>query len=221
MSSHASVHRSLRRWLSMLLGETWTLRMEERGLVVPDDKRPMGNVIPVPGATSQTLFARASIPQGDVQRGQTFTVTLYPPITGDVRECRNRAQLLAESLDDAVVSGVSYSGPPIPGLGVQPGQMTYLDRIEFSVSPPLRLPLWNYSGVPVTGASRAGPDDPVGWMEAEDVAVQAIPDPEDDKRWTVQCTLRVTWWDGGRARELLTVPPDATSVPPTFIASVP
>lgn len=180
--------------------------MEERGLVVPDDKRPMGNVIPVPGATSQTLFARATIPQGDVQRGQTFAITLYPTTTGDARECRNRATLLAEALDDAVVSGVSYAD-------VDPAE-------EYSVSPPLRLPLWDYAGVPVTGASRAGPADPVGWMEAEDISVQAIPDPEDDKRWTVVCTVRLTWWDGGRSRELPTAPPDVESIPPTFEAVI-
>jgi hypothetical protein len=69
------IHRSLRRYVTWLLPDVpvWTQRAEIR-----DDARPVGVV--EPAGPSTTLFARSSIPQGDVQKTRPWSLMLYPAL---------------------------------------------------------------------------------------------------------------------------------------------
>lgn len=181
--------RSIRRWLSSALEGAWSLHVLR--MAVADERRPAGVVeVATPAVTVQ---ARAVVPQGDVMRRQTFSIALYPSfMEGDATlspaDAAVRANAVAERLSAALVFGlmedVEEGDPP--------------ETVSVTYSPPERLPVWDYAGVPTAGAGRAGPADPYGWMVVEDYPVRTVQDPEDQRRWTVVCDLRVSWWQGGR-----------------------
>jgi hypothetical protein len=168
-------HRSLRRFLMNALGSPpWRLRTERQP--VPDEQRPAGVIEALATATTR---ARTTLPQGNVEKAQTFPITLYPEVGATGAEARLEAERVAQLLEDAITVGlVLDDGEPY----------TY----------PERIPIYDYAGVPVKGAERAGPDAPYGWLWAEDFPVQAVQDPEDPLRWTVTCPLRVSWEQAGR-----------------------
>jgi hypothetical protein len=185
-------HRSIRRFLMNALGSPpWTLRTERQP--VADDERPAGVVEVVSAAA--TLFARTSIPQGDIRRQQAFTITLYPALGPTAAEARLAAAQVADLLTDAIGVGLVVEGT---------GAL---------LSAPEMLPVYDFAGVPVKGATRAGPAAPYGWLTVEDFPVRPLQDPEDPLRWTVVCDLRVSWWQGGR---LGPNAPVAGSMPATF-----
>lgn len=201
-----NVHRSVRRWVALLLpSPPWTLRLEDAMEARPDDDRPYGIVQPVTNV--DTVFARATIPQGDVRRQTTMSITLYPGLTavdsGDVlsrREARLQATQLAQLLLDGLEVGV----------------------LDASVTPnrqyggPLKLPLWEYAGIPVTGAGRAGPVLPYGSVDVENPTARPIPDDDEGRRWTVQVSFRAQWWAAGRARVAMPAEPIIRTVPGSF-----
>jgi hypothetical protein len=169
-------HRSLRRFLMNALGSPpWRVRTE-RGQVA-DEERPVA-VVEVVGAVTQA-FARSSIPQGDVMRRQAFTLTLYPQLGPTPAESRLAAAQLTELLTNAI------------GIGLD-------DEHGAVLSAPEMLPVYDFEGVPVKSATRAGPEEPYGHLTVEDFPVRPIQDPEDPLRWTVACDLRVSWWQSGR-----------------------
>lgn len=171
-------HRSLRRFVMNSLGAPpWRVRTERQP--VPDDDRPVAVVEATSAVT--TTFARTSIPQGDVQRAQSFTITMYPVLEASAAESRLAAETVAEALSAAITFGLIDDEDP-------PGNLTAPDH----------LPVYDFAGVDVKGTLRAGPDEHYGWMSIEDAAVRTIQDPEDPLRWTVVCELRLTWWQGGR-----------------------
>lgn len=171
-------HRSLRRFLMNALGSPpWRIRTERQP--VADEERPIAVVeVTTPAAT---LWSRKSIPQGDVQRGQTFSIVLYPELAGTAAESRLAAAQVAELLTNAIAYGL-------------------IDDAGERLSMPEELPVYDFEGVSVKGATRAGPAEPYGWMSVEDFPVEPVQDPEDPLRWTVVCPLRVTWWQGGAVR---------------------
>lgn len=183
-------HRSLRRFLMNALGAPpWTLRTERE--TVPDEGRPVGVVeVAAPVTTRRT---RHAIPQGDVERVQTFAVMLYPELLSTAAESREEAERVAQLLDDAIEVGlVDDAGELLTG--------------------PSRIPVYDFAGVPVKGAQRAGPADGYGWLWVEDAPVRALQDPDDSLRWTVTCDLRVSWTQGGR---VVAPAPLVGSMPPT------
>lgn len=192
-----NVHRSARRWLSLVLpSPPWSVSLEEGREALPDDDRPVAIVTPV--GNMANLFARGSAPQGDVHRQLPMSMALYPEVADE----RRAGRLAAADLSQLVLDAISI------GLVKDDGSNLCL---------PLTMPLWNYEGVPITGATRAGPADPFTFMEVEDPVVTAIPDPEDDRRWSVQVTFRATWWTPGRI-----VPGPVTgSMPPGAITLKP
>lgn len=177
-------HRSIRRFLMNALGSPpWTIRTERQP--VADEQRPVAVVEVVSPAA--TTWSRTSIPQGDVRRSQAFALTLYPQLGASPAEAGHAARELAELLTNAI----GY------GLNADDGSR---------LSAPEALPVYNFAGVPVKGATRAGPAVPYGWMDADDFPVRPVQDPEDPLRWTVVCDLRVTWWQGGRVRPTTELP---------------
>lgn len=175
------MHRSARRWTAYLLGDDWIVRTEQRLASEEDEGR---NLAFVELATSpSTLFARSGgpgVPQGDVRRSITVAATLLPAPLETPQESTLQATELAEMLDMAVTAGT-----------VLP------DGTSFSN--PREIPLWDWTGVPVRGPGRGGPDAAVSYAEVQDHGARVIPDPQDDRLYSIVLTMRMTWWSGGRS----------------------
>lgn len=169
-------HRSLRRFVMNALGSPpWTVRTERQP--VANEERP---VAVVEASTPMvTTRARTSIPQGDIERQQTFGLALYPQLGASPAESRLIASQAAELLIDAI------------GVGL-------VTDVGALLSAPEMVPVYDFAGVPVTGPGRAGAAAAYGWMRVEDFPVRAIQDPEDPLLWTVVCDVRVSWSQGGR-----------------------
>lgn len=178
-------HRSMRRYLMAVLGSPpWTVRTE-RGEAVADEQRPLATV-EVASPTVPGRAARVSVPQGNVEKAQTFALMLYPSFLDgsanrlSVPAARHEAFKWAEQLTQALTVGLVDEDDPAWNL---PGE---------------RIPCFDYASVPVEGVSRAGPASPYGYMWVEDMPVRPVQDPDDPLRWTVVCDLRVSWEQGGR-----------------------
>lgn len=184
-------HRSLRRFVMNALGSPpWRVRTERQP--VPDEERPVGVI--EEAAPAVTTRSRTSIPQGDIERAQTFSIALYPERADTAAEARLIASEAAEALSAALAVGLVNDDGSL-------------------LSAPEMIPVYDFAGVAVKGAARAGPADAYGWLRVEDYPVRAIQDPEDILRWTVVCDLRVSWSQGGRIRP--TDEPIAGSMPGT------
>jgi hypothetical protein len=175
----SDVQRSARRWLALALADdAWSL--EDERIEVADDQRPVGIVEATTGLA--VAFARSSVPQGDVQKRVTVTMTLYPETTGTGQECGRRARALVDAITDAWTIGLVI--PPVGAV------------VEVPLYP-AALPLWDFGAladdVTVQGA-------PLSYAMADSVTIRDVGDPLDDRRWTVVCELRLTWWSGGRSR---------------------
>lgn len=169
-------HRSLRRFLMAALGSPpWVLRTERQPIA--DEERPAGVV--EQASPAATLRARATVPQGEVEKQQTFSIMLYSELAATAAEAGLIARAWAERLDGAITVGlVNDDGSPY--------------------SPPLRIPVFDYAGVPMKGAGRGGAAEPYGWLWVEDAPVRAVQDPDDPVRWSIVCDMRVSWEQGGR-----------------------
>lgn len=158
------IARSIRRYLGMMLESPWELRLERRE--VADDDRPVG-VVDLGAAGS--VFARTSIEQGWVTEMYPVTVTCYPEMEKNPRNGAQNARELTTALKNLIQLGMVLnfpSGRPAAG--------------------PYHIPLWDYTGVPMTGPQRAGPPDPHATLSVAESPFTARPiqDPEDEKRWT-------------------------------------
>lgn len=182
--------RSVRRYLAMTLGdsgqEQWKLRVERRE--VKDEERPVGVVLSGP---IQTKRARSALIQGGVEEVMPLTISLYPPLAGsatadEIRSGRLNASKLKSLLNDLLVIGLTVT--------------TTEEGRTRNWAGPWVLPLWDYTAVPVTGIEKDGPAHPhaVLWIEENSLAVQALQDPEDAKRWSVIANFRVTIERPGR-----------------------
>lgn len=198
MNDPDDVFRSLRRYTAMILGSPpWRVRLQR--VRVSDDDRPVA--VLEPGLLG-TPIARRTIPQGDVQKQQTFTIVCYPELGSTADEAGEAARQLAGLLDAGFSRGLVTSDTPPVNVGA-----------------PFRLPIWDYAGVPLTGANRSPAGDPYTHADIDQsFNVRPIQDAMDELRYTVVCTLRMTWWQGGRA-----YPPQpiAVAVPGTFGGDVP
>lgn len=182
MSTTTSVHRSIRRWLNDLLEDDWTpIHLESRFRSSEDD-RPLAWVEEV-GATSSSGQRVGMIPQGDFQRTAGFVVTLFPSPGELPQQSTLAAMELKEMLMRSVEVGV-VSFTPEPG-------------IPTAIHPPMKFPVWDYEGVPVTGRNRQGPETPFQYADVLDVSGRAIPDPESESLYSVALSLRLRWWTGG------------------------
>lgn len=195
------VHLSAHRFIAELLGPPWTVRAEQRRVTLPDDERPFAAVTTT--GPVATAFARETIPQGDVRRSLSLVAVLYPAVGPTPADARRAADDLVDLIDAAMLVGVV-----VPATTTEP---------ERSLSRPLTVPLWDWRGVPTTGAGRGGPLYPISTATVEDHGAQAIRDDEDDRRWTVAATFRLSWWAGGRDREVTAQPPVVSSITGTAV----
>jgi hypothetical protein len=184
--------RSVRRFVSKALkSPPWSVLTERSEIT--DQMRP---VALVEAATPSSQFGtapRATVEQGMVGRQQTLAVTLFPvgteTVAGKVRqlppsEARRLANEAAVQMERAVLFGLV---PDEDDSGTWPWR-----------TPPLRIPVFDFEGVPTVGANRAGPDAPYAWMSVEDAGFRSLQDPQDTRRWSVVGTLRLSWQLGGR-----------------------
>lgn len=176
-------HRSLRRFLMNALGSPpWTIRTERQP--VRNEDKPIALV--EAASPVATLFARSSIPQGDVEKQQTFSLMLYPARGDTAAEARLEASEWAEALEQAITVGMSDD------VGDPPETVV--------LSAPLMVPVYDFAGVAVKGKARKGPAEAYGWLRVDDFGVRPIQDPDDHLLWTVVCDVRVSWSQGGRVR---------------------
>ena len=193
-------HRSLRDFLSATLngfvttadasaetpplGSTWIVHTDFGA--VRDEERPVALVEPTTPTGPGELPARASTPQGNVQRQQTFTITLYPEVGDTPAKAGHAAAKAATQLERAITHGLVSEDDE--------GEKTRW-------SAPLRLPVFDYTDVPVEGEDSAGPVEPYGWLWVEDAPVRRLRDAADPKRYTVVCDLRLSWEEMGRTTD--------------------
>lgn len=186
--------RSLRRYTSLILGSPpWSVRIGR--VRVSDDQRPVAVIDPSGPLT--TPFARTgTITQGDVQKGRTLTIMAYPEVAATAQEAEIAAEELAELLTAGFERGlVSDAHPPV------------------NIGGPFRVPIYDFAGVPLTGAGRAGPSTPYMYanMSESGFAVRPLQDALDELRFTVAVTVPLTWWRSGRTRPPA---PTVTDLPP-------
>jgi hypothetical protein len=175
------VLRSCRRYVSLILGSPpWTVRVGR--VRADDDQRPVAVVDASSPLT--TLFSRAgTFSQGDVRKGRTLTVVCYPTLGQTAQESAMIAEELAALLNDGFERGLVTADTPPKNIGA-----------------PWRLPLYDFAGVPMTGAERAGPTEPYAYANVTDTGfnVRPIQDAMDELRYTVAATVPLTWWRAGR-----------------------
>lgn len=184
MNTIEDVHRSVREWIAQGLGSPpWKVRIED-DIPLTDKERPVAYVELIQPA--RTLDARASAPQGAVQRLAPFTVSAYPDIGDSPRLSRQEADKVADTLDKLVASGV---------------------KVASAAASPSHVPIFDWQHIPLEGtaAQRKLPADaepytyalvPLGWT------VQTIKDPMDPKRFTVGLTLTLRWSAPGSEGEI-------------------
>lgn len=198
-------HMSLRRWAALILGNTlagnpWTVVTQEQA--VPDERRPVAVVAPATELT--VLFARQTSVAGDVRVQQGLVVTAYTEMTDSdgaalsTRAARRRATEVSDLLMNGLLIGLE-------------------DDDGSALCGPMDIPIYDYDGVAVEGPERGpGPNRPYGMMEALSSSSEPIPDPDDDRRWTVVLNLRLAWWRAGRARAGGPPPRRTSSMPGTW-----
>ena len=169
------VHRSVRRYVAVGLGPLWTVRLVRQE--VPDDTRPLA-VVERAGPKTNPTPPRMTVPAGDVDEIIPFSILAYPALGATPNEAYLAAASAQQRLGDIFELGL-------------------VNDDASSISPPLAVPLYDYSAVPITGG-QAGPATPRTYGQLADLATRAIQDPENDLRYTVACDIRVRWWRGGR-----------------------
>lgn len=199
--SKDDIARSIARYLSLMWDKDsgWEIRTARE--VVADDQRPVAVILL--GAKT-TLSARTSRNQGNVLEAVPVTLYAYPPVGETELAARGAGDAIADELNDMIVFGLS---PDADEEKDDPAWPT--------MAGPFHLPLWDYAGVPLEGAGRAGPEEPHATLEVEQdsLNVQNLEDPQDGKRRTIVCEFRVRIDRPGR-----TVPegPPVGSMPGTF-----
>jgi hypothetical protein len=182
--------RSLRRFLMAVLDSPpWMFLTEP--VAIADERRPVG-VIESVGSVATTR-ARATVPQGNVEKAQSYAISLYPPLPGEVASTEDPAVMVPVAPEVA-----RLAADELAHLVDQAVTVGLVNDDGTSWSHPLRLPVWDYSATPVVGAGRAGPADLYGWMWVEDFGAEPLADPDDSRRWTVGLSLRLSWEQAGR-----------------------
>lgn len=166
------VWRSLKRLLALAFVDPWTIRLEQAQYA--EEERPLIIVEPIGDMARSGV--QPTIPSAPHIVAQTFLVTAYPVILADPRAAREHAEAVLTLLEAIVTVGWVENDQAIGG--------------------PLRLPIWSYLGVPLTGAARGNAHALVDYQAtawAETWSGLTLPDPQDDRRFTVPYTLRLSW----------------------------
>jgi hypothetical protein len=174
------VHRSVREFIAKGLGAPpWRVRLSDE-IPLTDKERPVAYVELLTPA--RTLEARASAPQGAIQRMAPFTVSAYPVMGGTPQLSRQEANVIADLLDKMLDAGVAVAKAP---------------------AQPSHIPIFDWADIPLDGATAAErrlppTAEPYTWgLVPLGAGVQTIKDPMDPKRFTVGLTFTLRWWAPG------------------------
>lgn len=165
--------RSIRRYLTGVLpGPPWTIRLERRE--VRDDARPVAVVDVGP---QQVPRARETRFQGEWEWMAPVTVSCYPELADNEQDAAAGARAVRTQLLRLIVNGIPL-----------------VDDTGRNWAGPFRLPLWDYEGVPLKGAGKAGPEFPMDviWVGRDSLTADAIQDTDDPKRWSVILEFRAS-----------------------------
>lgn len=207
MYGSTDIARSIRRYLTLMWDKEsdWTTRTARR--VIADDDRPIAVVLL---GDRRTVSARTSRNQGNIVEAVPVTIYAYPEVGKDEMEATVAADIIRDELADLISFGLSPEAPePEPPEEEEPEEEPEseeepapppLPPAWVAKSGPFRIPLWDYAGVPLTGAERAGPEDPhdVIWVDPDSLSVQNLEDPQDGKRRTVVIEFRASIERPGR-----------------------
>lgn len=180
--------RSVRHYLSMMLvGPPWTLRLERRE--VKDSERPVGVI---EHGTLSSPIRRVAHFQGLSEDILPITISLYPELPEKVtpdslREAAQKARKLVSLMNRWVAVGIPVLTEPSPGVVKR-------------WAGPFRMPLWDYTDVPLTGKNKGNPDEPhdVLWVGESSFSAagafdtKAVQDPDDAARWSVIQNLQIS-----------------------------
>lgn len=169
------VLRSVRRYLAATLGEPWVIYLARSD--VADDDRPAALI---DAGDLRAPAGRATLHQGPVEHTLPLTVTCWPSPAPETWAAHT-ARGLASQLNALVVHGLDLgqdaNGRPVAG--------------------PYRIPLYDYSDVPVIGGT-PGPADPYDRLWVDSHSTRAFQDPGDPRRWNVVLELTLSWETPGR-----------------------
>lgn len=193
--------RSVRRYVAQMLGSPpWTVRLQRTR--VTDDERPAAVLDPGIITTPVSRAGMRDGNMGDQQKMQPITVVCYPGIGDTAAISAETARQLASLLDAGFSRGLVTTDTPPVNIGA-----------------PWRVPIYYFAETPITGAERAGPDEPYMYANVDSsFSVRPVQDPLDELRYTVVASLRLTWWQGAR---VLPSSPTVAGMAGGWSASVP
>lgn len=170
--------RSMKRYVALALGPDWEVRLSsEKGTF----NRPYARVALVPSME----FSTVRLPQTQIIASFTITALPVPGVTAD--ESQVEAMRVADLLWSA------FSGPGVQGVG-KPAMRVPLDSNRPYTN---RVPLYDYTGVPLTGASAAvdetarSPNDFLRVVSPPNVV--PMPDPASELLWAIAANIRMSW----------------------------
>lgn len=173
MRTTADALRSLKRYVAATLGPEWEVR-----LPADDDvfHRPFCRVRTT---TPGTIRMAGSL---QVEYRQSFSILCYPIEQNDEEQARLEAARVEERLFQAIAVGTHA-----PSLGQQVSLTTRRGH-------PMRIPLYDYDGVPVTEAVSEEARDHRDFMRVEgEPTITTLTDPQDPLSVVVTAEIRMSW----------------------------
>jgi hypothetical protein len=141
-----------------------------------------------------------------VRYAATLTLTAYPPVESSPRVSLYNANEVLGAVQACVNRGLFLA--PVG------------DANPVRFSKPTLIPLFDYDGVPLEGPGRAGPDDPYGYMDVDELTGRVLPDVDDDARFSVVMDFSLSFfargavWASWEAPTTVAVPPSWADYPP-------
>lgn len=172
--------RSLKKYVASSLGPEWEVRFTgEEGAF----SRPFARV----GAVSSArTVARGAL---TFDMSQPFSVVCHPKETETPDEARMEAARVQMLLVAAFSIGTHKPSYHVVGSRVVAGHAVNISRAH-----PLRVPLYDYSSVPLGGAATELNRNARDFMRvSEDPTVEVIADPNDDLRFAVAAAATMSW----------------------------
>jgi hypothetical protein len=166
----ADAHRSMAKYVALALGDPWEVRL---AVMEGDWIRPLARVTP------STAISTVPIGAHHVEWRLSFAIVAFPALTLDAESGAVEAAGVADSL----VRAFAGPGAHTPAYSARSGR-----------GHPRRVPLWNFTGVPLTQAAPESARDPRDFARLlEGPNVQTAPDPNDDAAFVVTCDVRLSW----------------------------
>lgn len=167
--------RSVARYTALALGPDYQVRMStEKGVFA----RPAARVVQLPSL--QMLTARWNV----AQLTASYNIVAWP-MPGTSADASNLA-----ALDAADKLWTAFAGPGV-------GSPTIRRPADSTRGHPYRIPLYDYDGIPLDGATAFAPEsarDPRDFLHMEaPPEVQVLNDPDEETFFAVAANIRMSW----------------------------